>query len=115
MLETPSEILCRYADKEAADSFIAYRKKHKRSALTERGAVMIAKTLREIAAEGGDPTEALDMAQEMGWQSIKAEWYWRNKHGNGNHNAARNPASDTADREISFAAAAIRTPDKDCF
>jgi hypothetical protein len=77
MIETVADILSHWADREAVDSFIAYRKKHKRAALTDRGAMMVAKTLKEIKDAGGDPTEALDMAQEHGWSTIKAEWYFK--------------------------------------
>ena len=77
MLETPADILSHWADRDAVDSFIAYRKKHKRAALTDRGAMMVAKTLKEIKDAGGSPTEALDMAQEHGWSTIKAEWYFK--------------------------------------
>jgi hypothetical protein len=97
------------------DSFIAYRKKHKRAALTERGALMLAKTLAAINAAGGDATEALDMAQEHGWQTIKADWYWKQKNGTRTDNTTRNPYADTADRQIAFAARAHRTPQDDCF
>lgn len=76
-LFSPSDILSQYADREAVDSFLAYRKKHKRAPLTDRGAKMLAKSLAEIVAQGGDATEALDMAQEHGWQTIKPEWYFR--------------------------------------
>jgi hypothetical protein len=48
MIETPADILSHHADADAVDSFIAYRKKHKRAALTERGAAQLAKTLRDL-------------------------------------------------------------------
>lgn len=114
MIETPSQILCHHAGREAVDSFIAYRKKHKRAALTERGAVMLAKTLAEINAAGGDATEALDIAQERGWQTIKAEWYWRDKDGNG-PNVKKGGRADATARAISFAGQARRTPSADSF
>lgn len=113
MIETPEEILYHHADTEAVDSFIAYRKKHKRAALTDRGALMIAKSLVEINRAGGDATEALDLAQEHGWQTIKPEWYWKAKNGNGNRNT-RTSNADASDREIAFASRAIRTPSIDC-
>jgi len=78
MIETPSEILAHHADRDACDSFIAWRRKIKKP-LTERGAVMIAKTLAAINAAGGDATEALDMAQEHGWSTIKADWYFKQR------------------------------------
>ena len=117
MIETPAQILSHHADHDACDSFIAWRKKV-RKPLTDRAALMIAKTLAAINAAGGDATEALDMAQEFGWMSIKPDWYFNKKgqvNGNGNNNAARHSASDTADKQITFAARAIRTPNEDCF
>jgi hypothetical protein len=114
MLETPSQILSHHAHPEACESFIAWRKKIKKP-LTDRAALMIAKTLAAINAAGGDATEALDMAQEHGWQTIKAEWYWKVKHGNGNRITSRDTASDASDRQIAFAAGFARTPSRDSF
>lgn len=118
-LFTPSDILSQYADIEAVNSFLAYRKKHKRAALTDRGARMLAKSLAEINAQGGDATEALDIAQEMGWQSIKPEWYWRNKEGsNGQPNSMAGGGGSNANagaNQIDVAARAYRTPSKDLF
>jgi hypothetical protein len=114
MIETPSQILAHHADAEACDSFTAWRKRI-RKPLTERAALMIAKTLAAINAAGGDATEALDMAQEHGWQTIKADWYWSQINGKRNHDARRASCANTADREISFAGSAIRTPSPDCF
>ncbi|MGL6211900.1 MAG: hypothetical protein ACRC14_18910 [Paracoccaceae bacterium] len=76
MIETPAEILTHYATKEASESFIAWRKARK-CPLTETGALRLAKTLAVIAAQGGDPSDALGMAEEHGWQTIKAEWYFK--------------------------------------
>jgi len=115
MIETPADILARHADPDAVSSFIAYRRKHKRAALTERGAVMIAKTLAAINAAGGDATEALDMAQEHGWQTIKPDWYWKQVNGKQHHDARRSASADTSDRQIAFAAGFARTPGRDCF
>ncbi len=95
LFDTPKTILCQHASPDAVESFLAYRKKHKRAALTDRGAKMIAKTLAEIAARGGDATEALDMAQEHGWQTIKADWYFRSK-GQGATNARGSEGFDEA-------------------
>ena len=78
MIETPAEILSHYADPAACDSFIAWRKKV-RKPLTDRAALMIAKTLAAINAAGGNAAEALDLAQEHGWQTIKPDWYWKAK------------------------------------
>lgn len=77
--ETPADILSHHADPDAVDSFIKWRKAVKKP-LTDRAARMIAKTLTEIWRDGGDPTEALDLAQEHGWQTIKPHWYWRIKN-----------------------------------
>lgn len=113
MIENPTDILAHHADREASGSFTAWRKKI-RKPLTERAALMIAKTLADINAAGGDATEALDMAQEHGWQTIKSDWYWRQKDGNRNRQAGSSCA-DAADREIAFAARAHRSPSEDCF
>lgn len=111
MIEKPADILSHHADADATDSFCKWRKTIKKP-LTERAALMIAKTLSAINAGGGDATEALDMAQEHGWQTIKEEWYWRQKNGS---RTSQDRNADAADREIAFAAAAIRTPGQDCF
>ena len=113
MIDTPTDILAHHADRDASDSFTAWRKRI-RKPLTERAALMIAKTLASINAAGGDATEALDMAQEHGWQTIKSDWYWRQKDGNGNRQAG-STRTDATDREIAFAARAHRSPGQDCF
>lgn len=79
MLETPAQILGHEASSDAVQGFIAWRKAT-RKPLTERAAMMVAKTLREITGHGGDADEALDLAQEHGWQTIKPHWYWRLKN-----------------------------------
>jgi hypothetical protein len=114
MIETPAEILAHHAGHDAAASFAGWRKAI-RKPLTERAALMIAKTLAAINAAGGSATEALDLAQEHGWQTIKTDWYWSLINGKRNHDARRVAAADTADRQITFAATAIRTPSQDCF
>ena len=88
MIETPQEILAHDASADAVRGFIQWRKLTKKP-LTERAAVLISKTLREITGQGGDADEALDLAQEHGWQTIKVDWYWRIKNGDGNHNAGQ--------------------------
>lgn len=75
MLETVSEILEREASEDAVAGFIEWRKALKKP-LTTRAASMIAKTLREIKRCGGDADEALDLAAEHGYQTMKAAWYW---------------------------------------
>jgi hypothetical protein len=118
-LFSPASILEQYAEQDAVESFIAYRKKHRRAALTDRGARMLAKTLAEISSQGGDPTEALDIAQEMGWQSIKPEWYWRAKEGsNGQRNGLAGQQSTKAHagaEQIAHAARARRSSFEDLF
>ena len=112
MIETPSDILSHHADHDAADSFIAWRKTVKKP-LTERAAVMIAKTLSAINQAGGDATEALDLAQEHGWMTIKPEWYWKLKNGNGinNHNGS-GPSGSGGGMVAAFAAVAARATAK---
>lgn len=86
MLESPTDILAHDASLDAARGFIKWRKAIKKP-LTERAAVLIAKSLRAITADGGDADEALDLAAEHGWQTIKPDWYWGIKNGNGNRNS----------------------------
>lgn len=112
MIETPSQILCHHADADAVDSFLAYRKKHKRSPLSERGAKMLAKSLMEINAAGGDASEALDVAQERGWQTIKKEWYFNDRNGNSQQG---NRDTNAGSEQAAIAARFARTPDGDCF
>jgi hypothetical protein len=76
MIETPAEILAHVANPEAAASFCAWRKRV-RKPLTEAAALRIIKTLAAIKAAGGDPDDALAMAEEHGWQTIKADWYFK--------------------------------------
>lgn len=76
MIETPAEILTHYASKEASESFVRWRKVTKRP-LTEAAALRIARTLATITAQGGDASDALGMIEEHGWQTIKAEWYFK--------------------------------------
>jgi hypothetical protein len=83
--------LTAWSSERAVSSFIAYRKKTKRNALTETAAKRLAETLKAIFNAGGDPDDALGMAEERGWLTIKADWYFKEKgqhHGNGNSNAA---------------------------
>jgi len=76
MIETPAEILAHFTTKESAESFCAWRKK-KKAPLTETAALRISKTLAAIKAAGGDPSDALGMAEERGWASITPEWYFK--------------------------------------
>ena len=114
MIETPAQILEHDASADAVRSFIAWRKATKKP-LTERAALLIAKSLREITGAGGDADEALDLTQEHGWVSIKPDWYWRTKNGNGNTRKAHNTRANAATNAITFAGGARRAPSGDCF
>jgi DNA-binding MarR family transcriptional regulator len=73
------ETLCAWASPDAATSFIAYRKRTKGKALTLTAAKRLANNLKEIFNAGGDTDDALGLAEERGWQSIKPEWYFNDK------------------------------------
>lgn len=91
---TENEILSeleKWVSRSAAESFIAYRKRMKGKALTVLAAKRIATTLGEIFNARGDPDDALGMAEEKGWMSVQADWYFRAKKRasqNGQQNAA---------------------------
>lgn len=76
MIETPTEILSHITSPQSAASFVAWRKRTKKP-LTEAAALRIAKTLAAINAAGGDASDALGMIEEHGWQTIKADWYFK--------------------------------------
>jgi hypothetical protein len=80
-----SDILQAWASPSAVASFIAYRRKAKAKALTETAARRLASSLQDIFNAGGDCDDALGMAEERGWQTVKADWYF-NAKGNGNGN-----------------------------
>lgn len=101
---------------EAVRSYLEFRKTTKAKGTTERAAGMIAKQLVAIAHRGGDPDEALDMAQLQGWQGLDADWYFNKKgqdNGNGNSNfngsangrgmAGGTTAAEIADRATRYA------------
>lgn len=108
MIETPADILAHYASTEAVTSFCAWRKRI-RKPLTETAALRLAKTLAAINAAGGDADDALGMAEEHGWQTIKPEWYFGKRSGNQATDA------DATIRRITFAARTHRSPGQDCF
>jgi hypothetical protein len=110
MIETPAEIIAHHASAGAVTSFCAWRKRI-RKPLTETAAIRLAKTLAAINAAGGDASDALGMAEEHGWQTIKPEWYFGKRSGN----QAGNLATDAASRSVTFAASFARTPSRDCF
>lgn len=74
-------ILSAAASEAAAASFIAYRRGHKSKGLTLTGAKRLATHLRAIFDAGGDPDDALALAEERGWASVEPDWYFRNKQG----------------------------------
>jgi uncharacterized protein YdaU (DUF1376 family) len=94
--QTPLEILCGVdgVKPAAAKSFIAYRRRHKSKELTETAANRLAKHLWEIFNSGGDPTDALGMAEERGWASVQTNWYFNSKGSqngtSGNANSGNN-------------------------
>lgn len=83
-----ADILCQWASPDAVSSFIAYRRKQKGKALTVTAAKRQAKQLERIFQAQGDTDDALGMAEERGWQSVQADWYFKAKEKeNGNrHN-----------------------------
>lgn len=74
-----SRILALWASPEAVSSFIAYRKRSKAKALTLTAAKRLAANLQQIFNAGGDTDDALGLAEERGWQSIKPDWYFNDK------------------------------------
>lgn len=127
MIETPQEILSREASTAAAQSFIQWRKALKKP-LTERAAALIAQSLRLITSQGGCADDALALAEEHGWRTVKPEWYWRQRPRqpltviNGGRNGAQEfdsqagfAARNAGIEQGSVAAGFRRTPQKDCF
>lgn len=99
-----SETLCAWASPDAVASFIAYRKRSKAKALTLTAAKRLAANLQEIFNAGGDTNDALGLAEERGWQSIKPEWYFNDKQ----------RADRGANRQGSGMAAAFASVAADC-
>jgi hypothetical protein len=97
------EALEEVATPAAVTSFLAYRRKSKAGALTPTGARRLAASLREIFDAGGDTDDALAMAEERGWRSIKPDWYFK-EAGNGQ---SHRTGQDTALRAIAAAARAF--------
>ena len=75
-------VLSAIASPEAARSFIDYRKRLRRP-LSITAANRLASQLVEIKDAGGDPDDALGLAEERGWQAIKADWYTKAQAGAG--------------------------------
>ena len=67
-------------EEDAAESFINYRKSIKKP-LTETAAKRLSEKLRFIFVGGGEPKDALAMAEEKGWQSIEPDWYFNSLYG----------------------------------
>lgn len=90
-------ILCEVhgVTEDAATSFIAYRKGHKSKAMSATAGDRLAVGLWEIYSKGGDPSDALGMAEEHGWATVKPEWYW-NKKGTDNERDNGNTSSGRA-------------------
>lgn len=72
-------VLMQWVSEPAAKSFIAYRKKTKGKALTLTAAKRLANNLKTIFNAGGDTDDALGMAEERGWSSVEADWYFKAK------------------------------------
>ena len=87
-----------WASPDAVTSFMAYRRKQKGKALTVTAAKRLANNLKEIFNAGGDPDDALGLAEERGWQSVEPEWYFKSR-------GRSNSGSGTVD---AFAAVAAR-------
>lgn len=102
IVDTPASVLEPFAGKEAVTSFLAYRRKSKAGALTMTGAKRLAKHLQTINTRGGDAADALGLAEERGWRSVEADWYFKeNRNGNG---TGKSPADDPTLRAIARAA-----------
>ena len=86
------KVLIEFASPAAVTSFMAYRSRVKGGALTVTGAKRLATHLRNVIDRGGDPDDALGMAEEKGWKSVEPDWYFNAKgksNGNGNQHGAR--------------------------
>lgn len=99
-----SRILALWASPEAVSSFIAYRKRSKAKALTLTAAKRLAANLQEIFNAGGDTDDALGLAEERGWQSVKPEWYFNDKQ-----RADRGTNRQGSGMAAAFAAVAARS------
>lgn len=75
-----------WASPAAVTSFIAYRHKSKGKALTITASKRLATHLKAIFDAGGDPDDALGMAEERGWLTVDPDWYFKAK---GNENGQR--------------------------
>ena len=100
-----SELLEIYATPQAVASFMAYRRKSKGKALTLTAAKRLANNLRAIAERGGDPDDALGMAEERVWLTVEPDWYFNARgKSNGNHKAFAADNSSAFLRSVARAA-----------
>jgi uncharacterized protein YdaU (DUF1376 family) len=107
------EILGRWASEGSVKSFMDYRKKTKAKALTETAAKRLASQLQIIFNQGGDPDDALGMAEERGWQSIQADWYFNAKSGRKANSQQRGEAAFDEARERALRIGAARPAQSD--
>lgn len=100
---------------DAARSFMAYRRSHKSKALTQTAARRLSFGLMEIHSRGGDPSDALGLAEERGWSTVKPDWYENSKPQfksiEGDRHDQPNDKSDGLRRIVT--AGAIGTSEKD--
>lgn len=101
--EDPVSIIAQIAGQEAAQSFAAYRRQMKKP-LSLTAARRLVKALSQIEAEGGNAADALGMAEERGWQTVKPDWYFsRSKHEQ--NERPYHPASQRRDKPLRAASA----------
>lgn len=64
----------------------------------------LVKALSQIEAEGGNAADALGMAEERGWQTVKPDWYFsKSKHEQ--NERLHHPASQRRDKPLRAASA----------
>lgn len=101
-------VLEQWASPAAVASFIAYRRKIKHP-LTLTAAKRLAENLKAIFNRDGDPDEAFAMAEDRGWRTVEADWYF-NAKGQGNGQQQR-PKSTRAEFDRAFIGAVNSIPD----
>lgn len=101
----PLDLLRDWATDEAVDSFSAYRKRIKKP-ITLTAAKRQASQLHEIFNSGGDPSDALGMAEERGWQSVQAAWYF---NAIGDKNGSRSKQHSQPDSTLESISRAARS------
>lgn len=111
----PIDILAEVVSADAAASFASFRRQTKKP-LTATAARRLRGALLEIKAQGGDPDDALGMAEERGWQSIRPEWYFKEtaRVQSPQHNR-QSAASDALRYQLDVAARMRRPSSADCF